>query len=62
MKPLGGKRAELASIGGRLKLGGFDCGGKARLSFGETDLFLRIVADAQHFSLPFGLRATKLVF
>ena len=62
MKPLEGKRAELASIGGRLKLGGGDCGGKLRFSFGETDLFLRLVVDAQHFSLPFGLRATKLAF
>ena len=58
MKPLGGKRAKFASIGGRLKLGGDDWRSKIRLSFGWTDLFLMFVADAQHFSLPFGLRAT----
>jgi hypothetical protein len=62
VKPLGGKRAELASIGGRLKLEGDDCEGNFRSSFGETDVFLQIVVDALHFSLPFGLRATKLVF
>ena len=42
MKPLGGKRAELASIGGRFRLGDGDWEGIFMLNFGEAEVSFQI--------------------
>ena len=50
MKPLGGKRAELASIGGRFRLGDGEYGGVFMLSFGKTEMPLCVSLSTRRIS------------